>query len=55
MATPDGKKPKEEEESSKKKMVYLEVCKFEKKRLPVGKYFFCECHRLEYNDRYVVC
>ena len=36
-------------------MVYLEVCKFEKKIRPVGKYFFGEYHRLEYHDRYVVC
>ena len=36
-------------------MVYLEVCKFERKRLPVGKYFFGEYHCLEYHDRYVVC
>ena len=36
-------------------MVYLEVCKFEKKILPFGKYFFGEYHRLEYRDRYVVC
>ena len=35
--------------------MYLEVCKFEKKILPVGKYFFSEYHRLEYRDRYVVC
>ena len=36
-------------------MVYLQVCKFEKKMLPFGKYFVCYYHRIEYRDRYVVC
>ena len=36
-------------------MVYLEVCKFEKKYFRLENIFFCEYHRLEYRDRYVVC
>ena len=35
------------------KTLYLQVCKFEKKILQVGKQFFSEYHRLEYRDRYV--
>ena len=33
------------------KKLYLQVCKFEKKILPVRKYFFGKYHRLEYCDR----
>ena len=31
----------------------IEVCKFEKKILSAGKYFFGEYHRVEYCDRQV--
>ena len=38
-----------------KKMVYLEVCKFERKNTSGWKNKCCEYHRLEYRDRYAVC
>ena len=36
-----------------KKTLYLQVCKFEEKKLSVGKYFLGEYHRLEYCNRQV--
>ena len=38
-----------------KKNLYLEVCKFEKKLLPVVKYICSEYHRLEYCNMLVIC
>ena len=39
--------------SSRGAFVCLYICKFEKKILPDGKYFFCEYHLLQYYDRQV--